>query len=766
MTCSDFRESISAHVDGESAGVDLAALHRHLAGCVACRRFEGDALQLRAASRGWHGTAPDLSEQILGRGEQGRSGRARRDRGVLRVGLVLVALGELVSSTLLFVSQRGYGGEDHAGHESLSFSIAVCVGLCYIAWRPRAASAHLPILGVAVGLLGLTAVIDVRTGRAGLLEELPHFNLLVGFVVVWFLARHERPHGGQPSRLVISSPAGSPSARGISVVTRTVAACARLVTPRRLGVALAAGLLVLVVGAPPASAHAVLEGSTPAPDSLLGSAPSRVTLSYDEAVTILPTSLRVYGPDGSRVDDARVLHPQGVGERVSVGMEPTTARGTYLVSWRVISADSHPVSGAFTFAVGARSATPTAHADHTNRAVAVALGTCRIVGYLGCALLVGGLAFLALAWPAGGGSRRSRALLLVGALGLVASSAAAILLKGPYDAALGLGSISEADLMKETLSTIYGRAMLVRFTLAFLAAALLLDARRLGRAQGLALGVLAVGVVASFPFTGHAVAGDQRLLALGSDLVHVSAMSVWLGGLMMLVVPLMRSPPAEVAPAVQRFSTVALVCVALLVATGSYQAWRQVRAWGALTHTTYGQELLIKVGLVALVLVVAWFSRAWVTRSARAPEPPQTVRRLRLSVTTEAAIAAVVLGVTSALVATEPASTAYHPTVAATLSLGPDTVHVSAVPVGDRSMDLDLHVFDKSQQPTGPREVTADVILKSHGIGPLPLRLEKVDVGHMVGHLAVPVSGDWILTVRVRTTAFDEYAKTLALPVR
>jgi copper transport protein len=441
-----------------------------------------------------------------------------------------------------------------------------------------------------------------------------------------------------------------------------------VISPRRIGLALASGVLVVLAGASPASAHAVLEGTDPAPDTVLGSVPSSVTLTFDEAVTTLPTSIRVYAPDGSRVDDGHVLHPNGAGEQVSVGVSGSAARGTYLVSWRVIADDSHPVSGAFTFAVGNRSATPIARPERTDRTVAAMLGASRFVGYLGCALLVGGLAFLIVLWPAGRGTRRSRMLLLAGSVGLLVSATAALFLNGPYDAALGLGSIGEADLMRETLSTIFGHAMLVRLLIAFVTTAVLLDARRLGRTQGIVLAGLAVALVATFPFTGHAVAGDLRALALVSDLIHVSAMSVWLGGLAMLVAALMRSPVAELDPVVRQFSRVALACVVLLVSTGAFQAWRQVRGWAALVHTTYGRELLVKIGLVALVLLVAWFSRSWVIRSARADEADMhDVARLRRTVLAEAVIAVVVLGITSALVATEPARTAYHPTGAADL---------------------------------------------------------------------------------------------------
>jgi copper transport protein len=209
-----------------------------------------------------------------------------------------------------------------------------------------------------------------------------------------------------------------------------------------------------------------------------------------------------------------------------------------------------------------------------------------------------------------------------------------------------------------------------------------------------------------------------------------------------------------------RFSRVALGAVGVLVATGAYQAWRQVRSWGAVTATTYGRELLVKLALVALILVVAAASRRWV-RGTRTD-----VGVLRRRVAVEAGGIVAVLAVTSALVATAPARSAYHPSVSANLRLGPDVVQVSAVPAGDRRMQVHLYLFDRRDRPTEPRQVTASVSLPSQHIGPLPLRLSKVGRGHRIADVAVPVAGDWSLAVVVRTSAIDEYTRSLTLPIR
>ena len=120
--------------------------------------------------------------------------------------------------------------------------------------------------------------------------------------------------------------------------------------------------------ADPASAHAILSGSNPAPGAVLAKAPATVTLHFSEAVTTVPESLRVLGPDGSRAD-AGTVRVTGDGSDIAVDLSRATKQGSYFVSWRVVSADSHPISGAFTFAIGATSAAP-ASANGRSRATA------------------------------------------------------------------------------------------------------------------------------------------------------------------------------------------------------------------------------------------------------------------------------------------------------------------------------------------------------------------------------------------------------------
>ena len=113
--------------------------------------------------------------------------------------------------------------------------------------------------------------------------------------------------------------------------------------------------MLLVTTAVPAGAHAQLESTDPVQGSVVLVAPTQVVLHFGEPVEIDFGSLRVLGPDGRRVDSGGTHHPDGDSHAVAISLPAHLPRGTYVVAWRVISADSHPVHGAFVFSVGTAS---------------------------------------------------------------------------------------------------------------------------------------------------------------------------------------------------------------------------------------------------------------------------------------------------------------------------------------------------------------------------------------------------------------------------
>ncbi|MFB7735102.1 copper resistance CopC/CopD family protein [Streptomyces sp. NPDC056112] len=400
---------------------------------------------------------------------------------------------------------------------------------------------------------------------------------------------------------------------------------------------------VLLAGAAPASAHAALTGSDPQQGAVVDKAPAQVSLTFSEQVAMSDDSLRVLDPKGNRVDAGKPANVSGT--TYAVRLRSGLPDGTYTVAYQVVSADSHPVGGAYTFSIGAPSKTSAAVGDQTagGGIVGGLYGIGRYVSYAGFVVLAGGAAFVLACWQRGSGVRAVQRLVVSGWVALTASTLALLLLRGSYTTSGKIGDVFDLTLLGQVLQTKTGAALVSRLLL--LAAAALFVAVLFGEYQkraddekrdltfGLAIGgtVVAVGLAASWAMSEHASTGLQPGIAMPVDVVHLLAVAAWLGGLVALLVGLYRAPaetPVETA-AVRRFSQVAFGSVLALVATGTYQSWRQVGSWSALTDTRYGQLLLVKVGLVALMVGVAWTSRRWTgrlaqTAAAKAPAKART----------------------------------------------------------------------------------------------------------------------------------------------
>ncbi|WP_018566284.1 copper resistance protein CopC [Streptomyces sp. PsTaAH-124] len=388
----------------------------------------------------------------------------------------------------------------------------------------------------------------------------------------------------------------------------------------------------LLAGAAPASAHAALTGSDPRQGAVVAQAPAQVALTFSEEVAMNGDSLRVLDPKGARVDTGKPAHVSGT--TYSVRLRGGLAKGTYTVTYQVVSADSHPVGGAYTFSIGAPSKTAVVAGgqDVGGGFVGWLYGIGRYVSYAGFIVLTGGAAFVLACWQRGAGVRAVQRLVVSGWVALTAATLALLLLRGSYTTSGKAGDIFDLNLLGEVLQTKTGAALVSRLLL--LAAAALFVAVLFGAYEkreaeekrdltfGLAIGgvVVAAGLAASWALAEHASVGLQPGIAMPVDVVHLLAVAAWLGGLVALLVALYRAPadtPVEAA-AVRRFSRLAFGSVVALVATGIYQSWRQVGSWSALTGTRYGQLLLIKAGLVLLMVAVAWFSRRWTGRLADA----------------------------------------------------------------------------------------------------------------------------------------------------
>lgn len=392
----------------------------------------------------------------------------------------------------------------------------------------------------------------------------------------------------------------------------------------------------LLAGAAPVSAHAALTGSDPKQGAVVEQAPTRVSLTFSEEVALSDGSVRVLDPAGKRVDTGKTTDLGGT--TYGIPLHSGLPDGTFTVAYQVVSADSHPVSGAFTFSIGAPSKTTAALPDQTagGGVVGGLYGVARYLSYAGFILTVGGAAFVLACWPRGAGVRPVQRVVVGGWITLTGATLAMLLMRGSYTGSGAVGDIFDLTLLGQVLQTKSGAALVSRLLL--LAAAALFIAVLFGAYEkrtdpkekkdltfGLAIGgaVVAAGLAATWAMAEHASTGIQAGLAMPVDVLHLLSVAAWLGGLTTLLVALYRAPSIE-ATAVRRFSRVAFCAVSTLAATGLYQSWRQVGSWSALTGTRYGQLLLLKIGLVAVMVGVAWISRKWTGRLSEELAPEAT----------------------------------------------------------------------------------------------------------------------------------------------
>ncbi|MFF8770089.1 FixH family protein [Kitasatospora sp. NPDC015120] len=447
-----------------------------------------------------------------------------------------------------------------------------------------------------------------------------------------------------------------------------------------LGV-LGAVVALLLGGAGPAAAHATLQSTDPAQNAVLPAAPQSVTLTFSEAVSLSSDSVRVLDPSGRAVDAGNPAHADGRADTARVGLGSGLADGTYTVAWRAVSDDSHPIGGAFTFSIGAPSATTVSttalQSAEADGLVAALYGTGRAVAYGGFALLAGAAGFVLLCWPAGAARRPVQRLLMSGWVALLVSTVAVLMLRGPYERGWGIGKAFDLSLVRTTLDERIGTALAARLLLlaaggVFLSLLVGQLGQPAGRAAGtggpagsgtaaaqedgdreeaelrelerraaerpqrdarLGLGVaglvLAVALSATWAGADHASVGIQVWLALPLGMLHLVAMALWLGGLAALLVGLREGIGAEAAG---RFSTIAFGAVVVLAGTGLYQSWRGVGSWDALTGTDYGRLLLVKTGCVIAMLGAARMSRGWLARLRATPQEAAEVVPAALAV--------------------------------------------------------------------------------------------------------------------------------------
>jgi copper transport protein len=544
-----------------------------------------------------------------------------------------------------------------------------------------------------------------------------------------------------------------------------------LMNLRRYGVGLFLGLLVafLVVGfqSSPASAHSEVVTTSPDNGAVLDTAPSAVTVTFTEPVNPVADQVRVFAPNGKRVDRGE---PKASGPQLRIGLQ-SVGDGTYLVSYRVTSADGHPVAGGFSFSIGEPSATPAAlpGADD-DPTVEAALSVMRYTGFTGLVLLVGSVGMLLLAWPARLSRQSPGRLAWIGVGLVVASAVGELLLQVPYQFG---GRLTELNggMLWTVLDSRYGYAHLARIGLVLFAVPLIrsLIAQGRRRLHGVTLGGLMLAALATWSLSGHPSASSVPWLSTALDMAHLAAMSVWLGGLVVLVGFLLRrATREELGPLLPAWAKVAATSVAVLMAAGVVHTAMHVRSVAALASTEYGLLVLAKAAILVGILVVASFSRSLVLRGG-------SQHRLQRLISVELVFAAAVLAVTAVLVQTTPTRTAAADggvpdkpasgRVSETLASELYELRVEIRPTRVGHNEVHLTATTPDDKPLKVAEWKATAALPGQDIPPIPVAVKPMADDHATGEITLPTAGRWEFRFTLRISEIDQETVSTAVTV-
>ena len=538
-----------------------------------------------------------------------------------------------------------------------------------------------------------------------------------------------------------------------------------------------AGLVVAALAIPSlAAAHAGLVRSDPASDQVVQTAPRTVTLTFSESVETALGAIRVFDASARRVDGGDTTRAGG--NAVSTRIDQTLARGSYTVSWRVASADGHPIDGAFVFHVGAPGERPEGVAGQVAQrpptAVARAGDAARFLNLVLVIALIGGIAVNLMIFAGRDPEIERRLWYVIAGIGFALSivAAATIVLYAAQIAGSGLGETTNGTALSAVLGTRFGHVRLAQLVVAEVIAIAAVWAPSPGGARWLKRGiaVLAAGLAVTPGLSGHA--GASGALAVVADAGHVLAASVWVGGLAMVTLGLALAGDRrrELAGAVfPRFSTLALWGVAVLLVAGTVGGLTQVDRLSALWETTYGKLLLAKIALAMVLIGFGVMNRRAVRRLGQSPGSGTGVlTRLQRSVAVEFALMAVVIGVTSALITKPPAkaiAAAQPVAVSASGRIGDLDVRLVVDPGATGSNAVNAYLT-RSGTPQTVDEVTVTARPKVGDIGPFRLIATPSDSGRYVTpELQAPVGGLWTFEVAVRRGEFDLDSATFDIPL-
>ena len=516
-------------------------------------------------------------------------------------------------------------------------------------------------------------------------------------------------------------------------------------TLRRIsGAAIASTVLALTFIPGIASAHAILESSSPEASALLASSPKEIRLDFDEQVEDTLGDIRVYDSEQREVSIGKTVRSASDVSIVSAEM-PMLKNGVYVVVWRVVSADGHPVTGAFPFEIGTKSTGTSAalleevlNRTETTSPLGNPMSTLRLLGFLGLILLIGCVSLL---WrsPLLGNARIHKTL-RYSSVFIAVSSLGLLLMQGPYTAGKSWGSLFDSVLIGDVMQTRLGLALFIRAICAF-AWGLIAFTASATVSRRWRIGVIATAVttIATYAASGHQSAGTLPGIFVPLDMIHLAAISTWVGALLALAVV---SKENNVEDEAKRFSQMATWSMPVVVVTGVVQGLHLLGGISTINETNFGKLLLLKTVLVGGVVVFGSKARGKLQLGGFS-SIAKIIRR-------ESTLVVLVLAVTSLMVAQSPNATASKSvSYSATKVQNGIVAELSVVPAVVGTAEVHVILTPPGGSLTPAKSVTVQLDLPSRNIPAIPVSMTEIGPNHWIGIVQFPFSGAWNMNTRV-----------------
>ena len=510
-----------------------------------------------------------------------------------------------------------------------------------------------------------------------------------------------------------------------------------------------------------ASAHAILESSDPSSSQVLATSPSQITLTFNEEIESKLGSIRLFDAQQKEVD-IDTTQRSATNKKLAFANVPELGNGVYIVVWRVVSADGHPISGAFPFEIGAASSGTAStllanvlNGLESNSNLGNPLAFARLLGFLGAIVLIG---MVSITWGSSlVRTRRAIRILRIAALALGVGSLMVLLLQGPYAAGHSWGQLFNLTLLNDVLRTRLGVAALVRAAIAF---EWLLITYVISRDDTTIWKNIAVFTsfisIASFSISGHPSAASNALLYVTVDAIHLAAIAVWVGGVISLG---LLSGVEDLEDESRRFSRVATYAMPIAVVTGVVQSLHLLPSVNSLTSTEYGRLLLAKTVLVFITIAIG--------TAARKKLQNGNASTIRAHIRREAVIVIVVVALTSLMVGTSPtkSSTAAPKSFDITMVQQDVVADFSVNPAKKGTAEVHAIFTPPGGNLHPVVSVKMVMSLPSRSIPNIPIDLVEIGPNHWSGVVELPFAGKWTLQARVSPTKTETllYSTTLTV---